>query len=134
MTSFSSKKGPIPKVHTYHDEGYHTVVWYFKRHLSNEKVGVIDIEVGAALIKNYSSYVQNKKSSTCFSPKLVLGDQKPLPDRWQTLLPSSPILADFVEQLLSKIDPLGIECITFVLHACNSGSTVARGQHFSMPL
>jgi len=49
MTSFSSKKDPIPKVHTYHEEGYRTVVWYFKRHLSNEKVGVIDIGAQAPL-------------------------------------------------------------------------------------
>jgi hypothetical protein len=30
-------KKRIPKVHTYHEEGYRTVVWYFKRHLSNKK-------------------------------------------------------------------------------------------------
>ena len=45
VTSFLSKKR-IPKVHTYHEEGYRTVVWYFKWHLSNEKVGVIDISYG----------------------------------------------------------------------------------------
>jgi hypothetical protein len=54
--------------------------------------------VGAALIKNYSSYVhvlyKTKKVPHVFSPKLVLGDLKPLPDRWQTLLPSSLILSN----------------------------------------
>jgi hypothetical protein len=34
----------------------------------------------------------------------------------------------------SKIDPLGIYCLTLLRHARDSGSTVARGQHFSMPL
>jgi len=45
VTSFLSKKR-IPKVHTYHEEGYRTVVWYFKRHLSHKKVGAIDISNG----------------------------------------------------------------------------------------
>jgi len=49
MTSFSSKKDPTPKIHTYQEESYRIVVWYFKRHLSNEKVGVIDIEAQALL-------------------------------------------------------------------------------------
>jgi hypothetical protein len=90
------------------------------------------IQVGAALIKKYSSYRTNqKKVPRVFSPKLVRGDLKSLPDGWQTLLPSWPILSI---SFSSKIDPLGIECVTFVPHACDSGSTVARGQHFPMPL
>ena len=35
----------------------------------------------------------------------MLGDQKPLPDRWQTLLPSSPLLADFVPILSNNFSP-----------------------------
>ena len=84
--------------------------------------------VGAALIKKCSSYGTNqKKVPRVFSPKLVPGDLKSLPDGWQTLLPSWPILSI---SFSSKIDPLGIECVTYVPHACDSGFTVARGQHF----
>jgi hypothetical protein len=75
-----------------------TIMWY------HQVTGL-----GAALIKNYSSYVQNKKSPKkvphVFSPKLVLGDQKPLLDRWQTLLPSLPILSN---KFSSKLTPLGL--------------------------
>jgi hypothetical protein len=33
-----------------------------------------------------------------------------------------------------KSTPLGIECMSFLRHACNSGFTVARGQHFPVQL
>jgi hypothetical protein len=71
VTSFSSKKDPIPKVHTYHEEGYRTVVWYFKRHLSNKKVGVIDT--------SYTEYSASK--SVKLTPDIVeyaIGAQAPL--------------------------------------------------------
>jgi hypothetical protein len=88
--------------------------------------------LGAALIKKYSSYRTNqKKVPHVFSPKLVPGDLKSLPDGWQTLLPSWPILSI---SFSSKIDPLGIECVTFVPHARDSGFTVERGQHFPVRL
>ncbi len=35
----------------------------------------------------------------------MLGDQKPLPDRWQTLLPSSQLLANFVPILSNNFSP-----------------------------
>ena len=38
----SLQKGSHNKVHTDYEEGYRTIVWYFKRHLSHKKVGVID--------------------------------------------------------------------------------------------
>ena len=90
------------------------------------------VHVGAALIKKYSSYLTNpKKVPRVFFPKLVLGDMKSHPDGWQTLLPSSPILST---SFSSKIDPLGINCLTLLRHARNSGSTVAWGQHFPVRL
>jgi hypothetical protein len=98
--------------------------------LSSRRLVVVSL--GAALIKKYSSYGTNlKKVPRVFSPKLVLADLTPLPDRWQNLLPSWPILSISIS---SKIDPLGNECVTFVPHARNSGSTVARGQHLPMRL
>ena len=88
--------------------------------------------VGAALIKKYSSYcTKQKKVTRVFSPKLCSGDPKPLSDRWQTLLPSSPKL---LTSTSSKIDPLGVECLSFLRQARDSGSTVAGGQNFPMPL
>jgi hypothetical protein len=93
---------------------------------------VQSLRVGAALIKKYSIYRTNqKKVPRVFSQKLVLGDPKPLPNRWQTLLPSSPILSTSTS---SKINPLGIECLSFICQARDSGSTVARGQHFLVRL
>jgi hypothetical protein len=64
-------KKRIPKVHTYHEEGYCTVVWYFKKHLSNKKVGAIDI--------SFMEYSDIK--SVKLTPNIVeykLGAQAPL--------------------------------------------------------
>jgi hypothetical protein len=63
----------IPKVHTYHEEGYRTVMRYFKRHLSNEKVGVIDI--------SFTEYSASKLVK--LTPDIVeykVGSQAPLYD------------------------------------------------------
>ena len=56
--------------------------------------GYTVIVVGAALIKNYSSYVQNKKSSTCFFPKTGARGPETTP---RQVADASPLLADFVE-------------------------------------
>jgi len=45
----------------------------------------------------------------------VLGDQKPLPDRWQTLLPSSPILSN---NFSPKSTPLALNALhLYCMHA-----------------
>ena len=47
---------------------------------------------------------------------------------------ASPLLPIFVDIHFAKIDLLGIECVSFLRHSCNSGFTVARGQHFAVRL
>jgi hypothetical protein len=42
--------------------------------------------------------------------------------------PPSPIFPILLIPFSSKIDPLGIKCLTFLRHARNSGFTVAQGQ------
>jgi hypothetical protein len=73
VTSFSSKKGS-QKVHTYHEEGYRTVVWYFKTaHFKQKKVGVIDT--------SYTEYSASKLVK--LTPDIVeykIGAQAPLYD------------------------------------------------------
>jgi len=84
--------------------------------------------LGAALIKSTLAIVHTQKNPCVFFPKLVRGDLKSPPDGWQTLLPSSMILSiSFSSNITKYPPPLGIECVT-------SGSTVAGGQHFPMPL
>ena len=94
-----------------------------------------EAEVGAALIKKYSSYRTIQKSSTCFFPKTVAWGPETTP---RQVADASPLLADFVDLLLfyhhPKSTPLGIECVSFLCHACDSGFTVARGQHFPVQL
>jgi len=96
-------------------------------------------QLGAAMIKKYSSYrTYPKKVPRVFFPKLVHRDLKSPPEGWQMLIQLLPSSDDFVHLLLIQhcpiSPPLGIECVTLVPHAHDSGSTVAGGQHFPMPL
>ena len=80
----------------------------------------------AAFIKNKRARKKSEVSYTCFFSKLVFGDLKSHPDGYRRFPPPSPIL---LIPFSSKIDPLGIKCLTFLRHASNSGFTVAWGQH-----
>ena len=76
--------------------------------------------VGAALIKKYSSYRTNqKKVPRVFPPKLVRGDLKSLPDGWQMLFPSWPILSiSFSSNIDQNQPPLALNaCHSYVMLA-----------------
>ncbi len=59
-------------------------------------------KLGAALIKNYSSYVQNKKSSTCYFPKTGARGPETTP---RQVADTSPLLADSVPILSNNFSP-----------------------------
>jgi hypothetical protein len=96
----------------YWDAGSKTWADYHTTHHLNiyhkaHHLGTTRPIVEAALIKTtLATYkTKTKKVPRVFSPKLVLGAQKPLPDRWQTLLPSSPILSN---NFSPKLTPLAL--------------------------
>ena len=86
----------------------------------------------AVLIKK--NLEKREESSTGFASKNEC-TKTPNFFSYQEVLPRLPpwtILSNFVDPLLIRNQPLGIECLTFLRNAIGSGFTVTRGQHLYM--
>jgi hypothetical protein len=91
------------------------------------------MQLGAVLIKNYTSLEKYKKSSTWFfinyylqsTPKnpYVLDEKK-----------ISPSLANLLNLIFIKINPRGKELAMAIPRTHGIGNIVAQGHHFHMPL
>ena len=93
-----------------------------------------DIICRGGIHKKLAGSKKSEESSTCFFQNLCLGTKTKVRSgcrRSPPLPPSSPILSI---PFSSEIDSLGIYCLSLAHHALDSGFTVARGQHWRMPL
>jgi hypothetical protein len=91
--------------------------------------------VGAALIKKYSSYrTYPKKIHVFFFQNWFAGTWNHPPTGGRRFSPPRQFYPSPSRPTSPNIPPPGIECVTLVPHARNSGSTVVGGQHFPMPL